>query len=83
MSEKLHRLFRTRSVRLIILAAIFGAAIVWLPRWAVSAMVVLALLGLVAKYDNRTGTFLPLAILIVIVIIILLVLLGTMAAMHR
>jgi ABC-type uncharacterized transport system permease subunit len=85
--EKLQKLFHTRafriSLKVAIAAALFGLAVLLLPRWAVSAMVVFALLGLVAKYDNWAGTLLPLAVLIVLVFAILLILLGTMAAMHR
>jgi hypothetical protein len=82
LSGALKRLVGKRSTRLSLILTIPAICVLIAPPWLATLFVVIALLTLVAEFDNQAGTFLPLAILFVIVLAILFILLGMMAFMH-
>jgi hypothetical protein len=69
-------------IKFSIVLAVFAVGILVLPRWGAALLVVIGLLSLVAAFDNKTGTFLPLAILFTITLTVLMILLGMMAFLH-
>jgi hypothetical protein len=82
LSGALKRLVGKRSTRLSLILIIPAIGVLYMPPWLATLLVVIALLSLVAEFDNQAGTFLPLAILLVIVLAILFILLAMLAFMH-
>jgi hypothetical protein len=73
----------TKSViKISVVLAVSAVGILVLPRWGAALLVVIGFLSLVAAFDNKTGTFLPLAILVTITLTVLMTLIGMMAFLH-
>ena len=73
----------TRSlIKIAVVLAVSAVGMLVLPRWGAALLVVIGLLSLVAMFDNKTGTFLPLAILFAIMLTVLIILIGMMASLH-
>jgi hypothetical protein len=64
------------------IAFLAGVALLWVVPAVGIVGLILTLLLLVARFDNKNGTFLPLAVLIVIVLLVMALLLGGLALIH-